>query len=274
MEANPTRPEGEAINTVGITPPTVANPPLDASLAIQPVNMAASNTIQLANAETLETLPAEIKLGIMRLLPDTYTLRALVLSSPSYHAVYVAQRKSILYAVLSRVLGRKGLFDALIVHKTSHGPPGFLNSQRGFIHARYYLNLIDHYTADDFAAVAGHQHVMDGLAFEYKTCDVGVARGQAIDYPDRPLKSIYQSFYAVELYNLVEYNLRLRRPDVYLPYKDLDDFIECENDRACVLSYIYERCIDADRQCYPNYVHPPPVQVTDRCAYLTPQMLF
>lgn len=274
MEINPTRPEGETFKAVGTNPPTVANPHLDASHTIQPVNMDASQTVRPAN---MEALPTELKQEIMKLIPDTYSLRALVLSSPSYHAAYLAQRKAILFSVLSRVLGRNALFDALIVHKVSIGPPGLLRqTEKVFLQARYYLPLKDYYTADDFAAVARHQHVMDGLAYEYKTCDVGVARGQAIDFPDRPLKDIYRSFYAVELFSQVFYKIPMTktRNRGYIPYEsELSEFIECENDVACVLSYIFERCIDAMRDGRGSFEHPSPMKDTGKHAYLTPPQM-
>lgn len=44
----------------------------------------------------LETLPAELKLSILRATPDIATLSAIVHASPTYHAIYLFAREECL----------------------------------------------------------------------------------------------------------------------------------------------------------------------------------
>lgn len=62
----------------------------------------------MTNPPTFETLPPEIKLSVLHAVDDYQTLRALVLASPVYHAIYSTVRDEVLTAVtLSELEKRK-----------------------------------------------------------------------------------------------------------------------------------------------------------------------
>jgi hypothetical protein len=73
---------------------------------------------------SLDGLSVELKVAILRYLPDTLTLRALVRSSPLYHGAYANQRQSILSTVLFRDLGPRVFSEALLLHQASEIPWG------------------------------------------------------------------------------------------------------------------------------------------------------
>lgn len=54
---------------------------------------------------TLNTLPAELKILVLKALPEFFDLNALVHASPTYHAVYLTQRPQILFDVLCNTYG-------------------------------------------------------------------------------------------------------------------------------------------------------------------------
>lgn len=49
---------------------------------------------------TLEALPAEIKTAILYAITNLASLNAVVHASPSFHALYLSQRKQLLSTVL------------------------------------------------------------------------------------------------------------------------------------------------------------------------------
>jgi hypothetical protein len=63
----------------------------------------------------LDQLPAELKVIILRHCPDITTLKALTLSSPSYHVAYLEQRRLILSNVLHNALPPSLFFEAYSV---------------------------------------------------------------------------------------------------------------------------------------------------------------
>jgi len=63
---------------------------------------------------TLETMPAELKIRIMLLLPDVASLRSLIFASPSYHATYLAgARQKVLKHLVMKQLDNRLHVDAL-----------------------------------------------------------------------------------------------------------------------------------------------------------------
>ncbi|BAE58394.1 hypothetical protein BDV35DRAFT_230146 [Aspergillus flavus] len=62
---------------------------------------------------TLEALPAEIKTAILYAITDLASLNAVVHASPSFHALYLSQRKQLLSTVLERCLQLPVMVDAV-----------------------------------------------------------------------------------------------------------------------------------------------------------------
>lgn len=77
------------------------------------------STAAIPKHASLEGLPAELKLSILRAAPSIYTLETLVRSSPLYHKVYLSDRKSILSEVVLRDIGIEVLGEALAIHAAS-----------------------------------------------------------------------------------------------------------------------------------------------------------
>ncbi|KAE8412910.1 hypothetical protein BDV36DRAFT_304538 [Aspergillus pseudocaelatus] len=53
---------------------------------------------------TIEALPPEVKTVVLYAIPDLLSLNALVIASPSFHALYLSQRKQLLSTILERCL--------------------------------------------------------------------------------------------------------------------------------------------------------------------------
>lgn len=68
---------------------------------------------------SIEILPVELKVAILRCSPDLSTLRSLVQSSPTYHEAYLGRRSYILAHVLQNDLEPGALFDACAVYEAS-----------------------------------------------------------------------------------------------------------------------------------------------------------
>ncbi|KAE8308024.1 hypothetical protein BDV41DRAFT_23274 [Aspergillus transmontanensis] len=62
---------------------------------------------------TLEALPPEIKTVVLYAIPDLASLNALVHASPSFHALYISQRKQLLSTILARCLQLPVMVDAV-----------------------------------------------------------------------------------------------------------------------------------------------------------------
>ncbi|KAH6680230.1 hypothetical protein B0J14DRAFT_471508 [Halenospora varia] len=69
---------------------------------------------------SLEGLPVELRVTILRAVADVPSLSALVRSSPLYHEVYRGQRQSLLMSVLSNELTPKILFEASLVAEAAN----------------------------------------------------------------------------------------------------------------------------------------------------------
>ncbi len=89
----------------------------DISAGFKPAE--AQSVAATARNASLDGLPAELKISILRSAPNIPALQTLVRSSPLYHKFYLDKRKVILSAVLLRDIGTEILPDALAAHKAS-----------------------------------------------------------------------------------------------------------------------------------------------------------
>lgn len=60
----------------------------------------------MATVSQLESMPPELKIALLKFIPDVGTLSALVHASPVFHEVYIAKRCEILTSVTLRELSR------------------------------------------------------------------------------------------------------------------------------------------------------------------------
>jgi hypothetical protein len=67
----------------------------------------------------LDELPVELKVLLLKFMPDTLTLYALIRSSSSYHNAYLSDREHILRSVLQREMSPEILVEALATRKAS-----------------------------------------------------------------------------------------------------------------------------------------------------------
>ena len=68
-----------------------------------------SGTATAAPNSSIETLPTELKLEILELVPDLKSMGALVHASPSYHQLYVAERERTLTRLTLADLAERGI---------------------------------------------------------------------------------------------------------------------------------------------------------------------
>ncbi|OJJ33592.1 hypothetical protein ASPWEDRAFT_71083 [Aspergillus wentii DTO 134E9] len=94
----------------------------------------------------LDNLPAEIKTYIFYHIPDFPSLKSLVLSSPSFHAIYRSQRKHFLSTVIQRCVQLPVMVDAI----------AFLTALRGQ-QERTRLVIPPRKALDDFLS---HYHLL------------------------------------------------------------------------------------------------------------------
>ncbi|POS70542.1 hypothetical protein DHEL01_v211067 [Diaporthe helianthi] len=84
------------------------------------------NAPMAAYSQTLEGLPAELRMALLLNMPDLATLSRLVHASPVFHAQYLLERKSILFFVLLKETTDDVLVDvyaAFKSHPSRIGPP-------------------------------------------------------------------------------------------------------------------------------------------------------
>lgn len=70
-----------------------------------------------SNTVSLETLPAEIKLMILKVIPSTLTLKHFIKASPDYHAVYARDREEIFTRATLRDLSLRGIDIFQMMHQ-------------------------------------------------------------------------------------------------------------------------------------------------------------
>ena len=94
---------------------------------------------------TLEKMPVELKVVILRESPDVSTLYTLVRSSPSYYQIYSRQRQSILHSVLSNTLSPRTLLEFHSVIRAR-------SVQRGPFWPLEVVEFLNNYREDDVGA--------------------------------------------------------------------------------------------------------------------------
>lgn len=167
---------------------------------------------------TLEGLPEEIKCLLLRHLPDGLALRALVHSSPLYHASYLSQRHSILCSVLLNDIRPEGLFLAYVLEEASNfrnlDPEDVKLPRRRFLDrffSQHRLPLSEGYHLQNtdlyyIVSMFRRQYTIYGVASQYFTemLLVNLVTREKVQSYKPPscteINRLYRALYHIEIY--------------------------------------------------------------------------
>lgn len=187
------------------------------SLSINSSACESQRTLISNQEATLDGLATELKVAILKNVPDISTLCALVHSSPLYHGAYRSKRYSILYAVLFKHMPSLIAVESLAVLEMSHIPWENRWIRERHVHqfiTRYKLQQHQQSTQfpleslhiEKIAAMANLQLVIEGMTAKFcdSRCAINPVTCEAeLTYSrPSPLETIriQRAFYRYELF--------------------------------------------------------------------------